>query len=140
MGLSLSVTAEAERSPAQRAVHDELDPEHVGDEVAVDRPMHQIPEVRCDSFRGDLRNECGVGVGVVGEEGDVADVALVAGARTADVAESDPRHHLTASTSTRCDCSTAWRSTKNGSTRSSGAGPARARERRPMPWSPAGLN
>ena len=104
-----------------------------GDEVALDGTAHQRAEVECDSFGRDLGDECVVRGAVVGEEGDVADVALVAGADAAHVSQLAAHH---ASSTWTCT-STASRSTKNG-VRVTSSLRGWPRRDRPMPCSPGG--
>ena len=121
---------------AERALHHEVECAHVGRFVAVDPAEHHRAEVRLHPFGGDLAHDARVGVVVVGEDRDVGDVALVAGAVPADLAKREPRHHRTSSIVTRTSLSTRSLSMSVGQMPSSSVAPPRPPP--PAPVSPAG--
>src|SRR5262245_577220 len=84
---------------------------------------------------GDLPHDQRVRLVVVGEDRDVGDVALVAGAVAADLAQGEPRHQATSSIVTRTWSSTSCLSSSVGQMPSSSVGPP---PRPPAPVRPAG--
>lgn len=62
----------------QRVVHHELEGQHVRCLEALNPAFHQFTEVRFHPVRSDLGADGLVGVLVIGEQRQVADVALVA--------------------------------------------------------------
>ena len=73
-------------------MEDELEGEHVAGFEALDGASHQQPEVVLHPIRGDRRSDRFVGRNIVGEQRDVADVALVATASAAEVTKADAAH------------------------------------------------
>ena len=91
-------------------MHHELEGEDVAGLVALDLSLHEATEVGLYPVGGDLGLDRLVGGFVVGEERQVADVALVSGTGAAQVAQLNARHHAS-STSTRTWASTSFLST-----------------------------
>ena len=73
-------------------MQDELQREHVARLVALDRTADERSEVLLHPLRRDGGEDRLVGGVVVGEQRDVADVALVAAAGAAEVTKSDATH------------------------------------------------
>src|SRR5438552_2156963 len=81
VGLALGVAPEADGHAApEGAVQHELESKHVGREVALDGPGDERAEVVTDTLGRHLPDQRVIRGAVVGEEADIADVALVAGA------------------------------------------------------------
>src|SRR5262245_22350449 len=85
-------TQRAGTAAAQSAPEYELHGEHIGCFVALDRPGHERTEVVPYAVRGDLPAHEGIGLLVVGEQRQVADVTLVTGPNTTDLAQRNGRH------------------------------------------------
>ena len=83
--------------------------------VAVDAAAHHRAEVLLHALGGDLAHDQRVRLVVVGEDRDVRDVALVAGAVAAELAQREPGHgDFTSSSATRTSASTTDLSTSVG--------------------------
>ncbi len=106
--LAQAVGAQRPRAAAaERALHHEVEGAHVGGLVAIDASVHHCAEVFLHALRGDLADDERVRLVVVGEDRDVRDVALVAGAVSADLPEREARHrYFTSSSTTRTSAST----------------------------------
>jgi hypothetical protein len=81
-------------------VQHEVERAHVRRFVAFDDSVHHGTEVLLHARRGDLAHDQRVGRVVVGEERNVRDVAFVAGAVATELAQCQPRHQGTSSSTT----------------------------------------
>ena len=92
-GLAEVVGAQRSRAAtAERAVHHEVERPHVRGFVAIDTALHHGAEVFLYSRRGHFAHDHGVRLVVVGENRDVGDVALVAGAVAAQFTQRQTGH------------------------------------------------